>query len=660
MNLESPLHGRSKLPFFRQSTNSYHSADQFTCDFVFSVLFMADPGTEDFECSVKWTTGIIDTVLLTELILPFNLHLEWRHDSAWRGVLLRSIDWATLEVEWENNTTNIVEIEDVSPLNVSVFIGEEVYWKEDNTKGEIIRIERLQVGDTVNDFNQNSENVMPTEPSDDQIEIDTESHVENSAAAENSLIQEQSNIEERQERLRLRDFAARSRRPTVSSSESESDEAGDESSSEGGVSSDEDNEENLPLGQIENNGSARSWRVLRGERLPECEFIEHYHGVFGVKTPLQYFEQYFTDDFINEMCYKAVHYRVTKDPNSTFTVSAAEMRTYLGVVLYMTLVKLGGVRRYWCSSTRINLIADVITRDRFEAITKSLHFETETPSPTVSAKTKKFQRIVDQFNDVAATIYLEENLSVDEQIIAYKGRKSSLRQYNPRKPKKWGWKVFVLSGRLGIIHKPVTVLSTFCAGEPEVSLRRYDRVSKTHVAVQAPQSISVYNKHMGYVDEINSYLGRFRVTTHFRTRAYLKIFLNFVNIIATNCWAQYRRDAEREGDGKKDTMSLYVFKSLLAESLCKTKASRPGRRASLDEIPIKRPRPGPKSTLPMADIRLDRTGHWPIGIGSSMRGGNCKMPGCKSKPVTKCEKCDVHLCVAAKNCFKVFHTVERL
>ena len=368
---------------------------------------------------------------------------------------------------------------------------------------------------------------------------------------------------------------------------------------------------------------------------------------------------------------------------------------------------------------------------------------------------------------MAATIYLEENLSVDEQIIAYKGRKSSLRQYNPRKPKKWGWKVFVLSGRLGIIHKiefygetvstalggenvnkpgqvvlrlaenipsgrnfklffdnwfnspglqialalrqiwsigtlmvnrapglkfdhivkpargsyvtktmkiqdvqlfatqwfdnkPVTVLSTFCAGEPEVSLRRYDRVSKTHVAVQAPQSISVYNKHMGYVDEINSYLGRFRVTTHFRTRAYLKIFLNFVNIIATNCWAQYRRDAEREGDGKKDTMSLYVFKSLLAESLCKTKASRPGRRASLDEIPIKRPRPGPKSTLPMADIRLDRTGHWPIGIGSSMRGGNCKMPGCKSKPVTKCEKCDVHLCVAAKNCFKVFHTVERL
>ena len=124
---------------------------------------------------------------------------------------------------------------------------------------------------------------------------------------------------------------------------------------------------------------------------------------------------------------------MAKHPSSTFTVSAAEMPTYLAVVLYMNLVKLGGVRRYWCSSTRINLITDAITSDKFEAITKSLHFEDETPLPTAS--TKKFERVFDQFNDVAATLYLEENWSVDEQIIAYEGRKSSLRQYNPRKRK---------------------------------------------------------------------------------------------------------------------------------------------------------------------------------------------------------------------------------
>lgn len=36
-------------------------------------------------------------------------------------------------------------------------------------------------------------------------------------------------------------------------------------------------------------------------------------------------------------------------------------------------------------------------------------------------------------------------MAVDEQIIPTKAR-SSLKQYNPKKPHKWGYKVFVLSG----------------------------------------------------------------------------------------------------------------------------------------------------------------------------------------------------------------------
>lgn len=39
----------------------------------------------------------------------------------------------------------------------------------------------------------------------------------------------------------------------------------------------------------------------------------------------------------------------------------------------------------------------------------------------------------------------EEMLSVDEQIIPTKPR-SSIKQYNPKKPHKWGYKAYVLSG----------------------------------------------------------------------------------------------------------------------------------------------------------------------------------------------------------------------
>lgn len=42
----------------------------------------------------------------------------------------------------------------------------------------------------------------------------------------------------------------------------------------------------------------------------------------------------------------------------------------------------------------------------------------------------------------------EEHFSWDEQIIPLKGR-SSLKTYNPKKPYKWGYKMYVLSGVSG-------------------------------------------------------------------------------------------------------------------------------------------------------------------------------------------------------------------
>ncbi|XP_066978982.1 uncharacterized protein [Macrobrachium rosenbergii] len=44
-----------------------------------------------------------------------------------------------------------------------------------------------------------------------------------------------------------------------------------------------------------------------------------------------------------------------------------------------------------------------------------------------------------------------EKLSIDEQIVPFKGT-SSTKTYNPKKPKKWGYKIFVLSGTNGLVY----------------------------------------------------------------------------------------------------------------------------------------------------------------------------------------------------------------
>ena len=61
-------------------------------------------------------------------------------------------------------------------------------------------------------------------------------------------------------------------------------------------------------------------------------------------------------------------------------------------------------------------------------------------------------------------------------------------------------------------NKPVTFLSTFIASEPEIAMKRFDRKTKTYIEVPAPAVLDVYNRHMGYADEINSYLGQLRMT----------------------------------------------------------------------------------------------------------------------------------------------------
>ena len=72
-------------------------------------------------------------------------------------------------------------------------------------------------------------------------------------------------------------------------------------------------------------------------------------------------------------------------------------------------------------------------------------------------------------------------------------------------------------------NKPVTLLSSFWSPEQEGSVQRFDRNKNQFVTIEEPQCILTYNKHMGFVDEINfvkSYLGRFRVT-HCSSRAYV-------------------------------------------------------------------------------------------------------------------------------------------
>jgi len=114
----------------------------------------------------------------------------------------------------------------------------------------------------------------------------------------------------------------------------------------------------------------------------------------------------------------------------------------------MSLVQLTFTRNYWSTNFRISQVADTMPLNKFEELKRFLHFSDN----SIEDQDKiKIRPLVEQLRARYKTVPMEEQLSIDEQIVPVKER-SCLRQYNPKKPHKWGYKLWVLCGRSGYAY----------------------------------------------------------------------------------------------------------------------------------------------------------------------------------------------------------------
>lgn len=177
---------------------------------------------------------------------------------------------------------------------------------------------------------------------------------------------------------------------------------------------------------------------------------------------------------------------------------------------------------------------------------------------------------------------------------------------------------------------------------------------KKYIDIDCPQIVRNYNQHMGGVDLLDSFLGKYKIKM--RTKKwYLRLFYHFLDIATINSWLLYRRVGEMRQ--RATPLKLKDFKFEVAKSLCMCGSSmnkRKGRpsSASNDLIETKRMRAN-VAILPTRDVRCDGIEHFPIWGKKRQR---CKNPGCKGKSFVVCEKCRVELCLNKdKNCFRLFH-----
>ena len=93
----------------------------------------------------------------------------------------------------------------------------------------------------------------------------------------------------------------------------------------------------------------------------------------NVKSPLDYFCQFFTEGIIDRVVEQTNLYSVQKNGKSIAT-NKEEIRSLIGMLMKMGIVRMPNYLSYWSRELRYPPVADVMPRNRFQALTQHLHF----------------------------------------------------------------------------------------------------------------------------------------------------------------------------------------------------------------------------------------------------------------------------------------------
>ena len=170
-------------------------------------------------------------------------------------------------------------------------------------------------------------------------------------------------------------------------------------------------------------------------------------------TPLQFFKMFLDDELIDLLAEQTNLYSVSKSGNSVNT-NLKEIKQILGILIMMGVIKLPRYQIYWSQDTQIPVNAEVMGVTRFENLKRFFHCNDNQKmlpkgDPNFD-KLFKVRPVLDSVLKKCQAIPQKEKHTIDEHIIPTKCR-SRMRQYFPKKPNKWGIKVWARCGVSGIV-----------------------------------------------------------------------------------------------------------------------------------------------------------------------------------------------------------------
>jgi len=167
---------------------------------------------------------------------------------------------------------------------------------------------------------------------------------------------------------------------------------------------------------------------------------------------LETFKLFFTAALVTTMVEQTNLYaaQVLGDQTQTAwtNVTEGDIYAFLGIAILMGVNQLPALAHYWQKDPIFHYspIADRISRDRFLAIWRFLHFADNTTQPDRSDpeydRLFKVRPVISAVNRACQQNYHgSQHRSIDEAMVGFKGR-CSMKQYMPKKPIKRGFKIW--------------------------------------------------------------------------------------------------------------------------------------------------------------------------------------------------------------------------
>ena len=170
-------------------------------------------------------------------------------------------------------------------------------------------------------------------------------------------------------------------------------------------------------------------------------------------TPVTIFEEIMSPKIFEDIVKETIRYSAVSK-NKSEIVTAEELKTFIGILMFSSYHKLSSTKNYWSNDDDLGiLVKTAMVRNRFQILKSIIYFcdnsDCEKNNKDRGFKVRPLMSMI-QDSFIKFGVF-EECLAVDEMIVRYYGH-NSLKQFIKSKSIRFGYKLWALCGASGYCY----------------------------------------------------------------------------------------------------------------------------------------------------------------------------------------------------------------